>query len=128
MMGQETQARETVGVAKASLGLTPWSGERGLFWKEGEYWTLGYAGALWRLKDMRGLGYIARLLCAPGTAIHALDLVRGSITSAGVRAYGEATFGSEGQACAAELPVGTLGDAGAWLDEHAKIAYRRRLT
>src|SRR5215471_13461257 len=98
MMGQETQVRETVGVAKASLGPTPWSGERGLFCKEGEYWTLGYAGALWRLKDMRGLAYIAQLLCAPGTAIHALDLVRGSITSAEARAYGGATFRFEEQA------------------------------
>src|SRR5262249_27516684 len=55
-------------------------------------------------------------------------LVRGSATSAEVREDGGATFGSEGQARAAELPVGTLGDAGAWLDEQAKIAYRRRLT
>lgn len=128
MMVRETQVRETGGVATASLGLPPWSGERGLFCKEGEYWTLGYAGALWRLKDMRGLAYIAQLLRAPGTAFHVLDLVRGSATSADAREYGGAAVGSEGQAREAELPMGTLGDAGAWLDEQAKLAYRRRVT
>ncbi len=128
MMEQETQAREAGGVATASLGLTPWSGEQGLFCKEGEYWTVGYARALWRLKDMRGLAYIAQLLRAPGTAFHVLDLVRGSAASAEAREHGGAAFGSEGKGSEAELPVGTLGDAGAWLDEQAKIAYRRRLT
>src|SRR5262249_37542383 len=56
-----------------------------------------------------------------------LDLVRGT-TSADAREYGGAAFRSERQAREAELPVGTLGDAGAWLDEQAKLAYRRRLT
>src|ERR1044071_577695 len=120
MMVRETHVRETGGVATASLGLNPWSGERGLFCKEGEYWTLGYAGTLWRLKDMRGLAYIAQLLRAPATAFHVLDLVRGSATSADAREYGGAAFGSEGQVREAELPVGTLGDAGAWLGEQAK--------
>jgi len=35
--------------------------------KEGEYWTVGYAGAQFRLRDNKGLACIARLLRDPGT-------------------------------------------------------------
>jgi len=31
----------------------------GIFRKEGEYWTVGYAGMPFRLKDTKGLGYLA---------------------------------------------------------------------
>jgi hypothetical protein len=45
---------------------------------EGEYWTIEYDGSLCRLRDTRGLRYLARLLAAPGTGIPALDLAAGA--------------------------------------------------
>jgi hypothetical protein len=80
MMVQETQPRETVGTAMINSEPSPRSPDQALFRKEGEYWTLGYAGQLWRLKDTQGLAHLAQLLRAPGTEFHALDLVRGSAT------------------------------------------------
>jgi hypothetical protein len=41
---------------------------------EGEYWTIEYDGSLCRLRDTRGLRYLARLLAQPGTGIPATDL------------------------------------------------------
>jgi hypothetical protein len=41
---------------------------------EGEYWTIEYDGSLCRLRDTRGLRYLARLLAEPGTGIAAADL------------------------------------------------------
>src|SRR5262249_51655437 len=69
----------------------------------------------------------AQLLRSPGTDFHALDLVRSSATGPRAGPYGEATVAPRGQAREADLRVGNLGDAGAWLDERAKTAYRRRL-
>src|SRR5262245_45684922 len=54
MMRQDTRPHEPVGAVRA--GLVPHSGSptRGLFRKEGEYWTVGYAGHLCRLKEAQG--------------------------------------------------------------------------
>src|SRR5215475_15331634 len=112
MMGQETQVRDTVGVATATLGPTPWSGERGLFCKEGEYWTLGYAGHLCRLKDIQGMAHLAQLLRSPGTEFHALDLVRGSATGTEAGEDAGIILVLKGQKREADLHVGNLGDAG----------------
>src|SRR5437667_12698633 len=80
MRVQETQPREIVESAMASSEPHAWSSDQGLFRKEGEYWTLGYAGQLCRLKDARGLAHLTQLLRSPGTEFHALDLVRGNST------------------------------------------------
>src|ERR1700676_3229247 len=40
----------------------------------GEHWTLGYPGAHFTVKDVKGLQYIRRLLEHPGEEFHALDL------------------------------------------------------
>ena len=47
------------------------------FRKQGDYWTLRYAGTQFRLKDTKGLAYIAALLRYPGREFHALELLRG---------------------------------------------------
>jgi hypothetical protein len=73
-----------------------------LFRREGEYWSVAYQGKLLRLKDAKGVRYVARLLREPGREFHALDLAL------------------EGEAVAS-------GGAGAVLDPKAKAAYRRRL-
>src|SRR5262249_61743657 len=38
--------------------------------QEGDYWTLGYHGTVCRLKDAKGLHYLAYLLGRPGEACH----------------------------------------------------------
>lgn len=43
------------------------------FVREGEYWTIG-GGRRFRLRDSRGLGYLARLITQPGRELHAVDL------------------------------------------------------
>jgi non-specific serine/threonine protein kinase len=42
---------------------------------EGDYWTLARDGRAARLKDSKGLHYLARLLAQPGREFHVLDLL-----------------------------------------------------
>ena len=51
------------------------SAEGNVFRREGEYWTIAYDGTVFRLKDAKGLHYIAHLLRHPGLEIHVADLV-----------------------------------------------------
>src|SRR6202050_1131529 len=53
------------------------SSVNGVFRKEGEYWTVGYGGKTFRLRDTKGLGYLAHLLRHPGVEFHVLDLFGG---------------------------------------------------
>ena len=46
-----------------------------IFRREGEYWTIVFAGTTCRLRDSAGLRYVAHLLGRPGQRIAALDLV-----------------------------------------------------
>ncbi len=69
-----------------------------IFSREGELWAIGDPAAAVRVKDARGLGYIARLLCAPGQEL-----------------------------LAAELAGATASGDDAVLDEEAKAAYRTRI-
>lgn len=55
---------------------------RGHFRRDGEYWSIGDGRRMIRLKDSKGLRYIAALLAQPNQEIHVLDLV-GSPAGAG---------------------------------------------
>jgi NAD(P)-dependent dehydrogenase (short-subunit alcohol dehydrogenase family) len=93
-----------------------------LFRREGEYWTVRYEGSVGRLKDAKGLRYLARLLGDPGREFHAVDLA-----AAGSPAARPAP-GVRGGAGPGELRVRPdLGDAGELLDARAKAAYQARL-
>jgi len=46
-----------------------------VFRHEGDYWTLAYQGSVCRLKDLKGLHYLACLLARPGEACHVVTLV-----------------------------------------------------
>ncbi|HVO23455.1 MAG TPA: hypothetical protein VMW56_07485 [Candidatus Margulisiibacteriota bacterium] len=46
-----------------------------VFRKEGEYWTIAYGGTVCRLRDTRGLQYLAQLLRQPGKKIAVQALV-----------------------------------------------------
>src|SRR5271156_4417657 len=107
------------------------SSVNGIFRKEGEYWTVGYGGKSFRLKDTKGLGYLAHLLRHPAVEFHVLDLAGGIAgrrdddeTGHSARALprGEEDLEQAG------IHIGSLGDAGEMLDEQAKAAYRRRLS
>ncbi len=107
------------------------SSENGIFRKEGEFWTVGSGGKPFRLKDSKGLGYLAHLLRHPGTEFHVLDLAGGI---AGQRDDDESTESAYGlprgdeDLKTAGIHIGSLGDAGEMLDEQAKDAYKRRLS
>jgi hypothetical protein len=93
-----------------------------LFRREGEYWTVRYEGSLARLRDAKGLRYLAQLLGNPGREYHSVDLAAAdSQTARSAPPAGQAWAGGE-------LRVRPdLGDAGALLDAQAKAAYQARL-
>ena len=78
--------------------------ETNVFRHEGDYWSVVFAGRTVRVRDLKGMRYLAQLLIHPGREFHVLDLVAAET----------------GQKMA-------LGDAGELLDERAKSAYRRRM-
>lgn len=86
------------------------------FQREGEFWTIAFEGDAFRMKDAKGLRYIAQLLANAGTEVHALDLVAPTTSRSG--AQGAAPEG---------LRVTRSAGAGPALDAQAKAAYRRRL-
>ena len=96
----------------------------GVFVCNGEYWTVGYANATFSLKDIKGLGYLQRLLQHPGEEFHSLDLLSGP----GAAATSESDGSDKASLLAgATVSVGGLGDAGEMLDAKAKQDYQRRL-
>ena len=103
---------------------------KGVFRKEGEYWTVGYGGKSLRLKDTKGLGYLAHLLRHPATEFHVLDLAGGIASQREEDEPGQAQSLPRGDQDLekAGIHIGSLGDAGEMLDDQAKSAYRRRLS
>lgn len=94
------------------------SGYPAIFLREGEYFTVAYDGRSFRIKDMKGMRYLASLLASPGREIHVLDIV------AGVSGTDPKTRGMDAFDSLAE-PAGE--DAGPVLDRPAREAYSRRL-
>jgi tetratricopeptide (TPR) repeat protein len=84
---------------------------------EGEIWTVTAEETV-RLKDRKGLQYLATLLEQPDVEIHAIDLVGGPVDAAARGRSG----GGDDVAIAADA-----GDAGELLDASAKAAYRERV-
>ena len=91
-----------------------------VFRLEGETWLIALDGRSIRLRDLKGLRYLARLFGHPGVELHVLDLVRQESGAAGA---GEPSS----SAADPDLPISSLGDAGVLLDARAKEMYRRRL-
>jgi hypothetical protein len=75
--------------------------------RDGDYWSVVFDGRTVRIRDLKGVRYLARLLAFPDRELHVLDLVAAESQSGG------------------QPPA--LGDAGALLDTQARDAYRRRL-
>ena len=95
-------AEAAVAAAPGASGVTV-DPDEAVLRKEGEFWTVGDRDSLFRLRDTKGMGYLAVLLANPGREFHALELEAGD---------GEAA------------PVGDAGEA---LDASARAAYRSRL-
>ena len=93
----------------------------GAFRKEGEFWTVGYDAATFRLKDAKGFPYLAYLLAHPGQPIHVYDLIEAVEGSA---AYVRTTIRAESEDL--EI-VREVGGPGATIDSRARSEYRGRL-
>jgi tetratricopeptide (TPR) repeat protein len=102
----ELQAAQTIldGIEVATSATTATN----VFRREGDYWSVVFEARTVRIRDLKGMRYLAQLLGHPGREFHVLDLVAAET----------------GQ----QMALGALGDAGEILDERAKTAYRRRLT
>jgi pimeloyl-ACP methyl ester carboxylesterase len=98
---------------------------QGIFRREGEFWTIACWGEVFRLRDVRGLAYIAYLLGHPGEEFHVLSLASKTGGKQG-EADELAGTATEDQATQSDLTVGRMGDAGEMLDAQAKAAYKRR--
>ena len=46
-----------------------------LFRREGDYWSVVFEGRTVRVRDLKGIRYLARLLADPDREFHVLDLV-----------------------------------------------------
>ena len=113
-----------IGEVREPIPLT----EENLFRREGEYWTLGYEGTTVRLKDTKGLHYIALLLREPGRKFHVIDLL--AITNPQLPTTAAAA--NSGQMLEEQLTVhrvSALRSAKnrALFDPQARAAYRQRL-
>jgi hypothetical protein len=78
-----------------------------VFRYQGDFWTLAYKGAMCRVKDAKGLHYVAHLLRHPGCELHVLDLIGR-----------EPRAGDQRPETSRGLPI---------LDAPAKAAYQQRL-
>ena len=93
----------------------------GAFRREGEFWTISYPDNTFRLKDAKGLRYIAYLLGRPGRRTHVYDLieaVEGSIVNERSTIHAE----SENLEIVREI-----GGPAPTVDFRARSGYRTRL-
>ena len=88
------------------------------FRHEGDFWTIAYEGQMFRLRDVKGLHYIASLLASPGRDLHVLELVSAA-TGRPVDAHA--------RLAERELVGSWPSDLGPLLDDRAKEDYGRRL-
>ncbi|MGH9117417.1 MAG: hypothetical protein ACRD0A_05945 [Acidimicrobiales bacterium] len=79
--------------------------------RDGNLWDAACAGTQVRLRDQKGLGYLAVLLGRPGVEHHALDLVDRI----------------EGLDPSGQVDRRAIGDAGEMSDAQARTVYRRRI-
>jgi hypothetical protein len=83
--------------------------------REGDYWSVSFERLTVRVRDLKGMHYLAHLLGDAGREFYVLDLV--ALESGGTPDGSPPDPGLEH----------SLGDAGEMLDGRAKQAYRRRL-
>lgn len=109
----------TKGTGEGPTGNRPLEGAGPRLVQEGDYWTIRLDTFEVRLRDSKGIRYLARLLSSPGVEMHAVDLQAGH----------EAAGPKLPDGAAVELSVRRAGaeDAGEFLDPEAKRRYRVRI-
>jgi len=113
-------AAEMAAAAPPPAAVEPAADAKPVFRRDGEYWTIEFEGRACRLRDIKGLNYLAELLRHPGQEFHASELV--------------AALGRDPDALASapvpdleQMAVCDLGGLGAALDAQASAEYRSRL-
>jgi tetratricopeptide (TPR) repeat protein len=102
------------GVVPVDVSAEPQATGIASFRREGEYWAISHEREAVRLRDTKGLRYVAHLLARPGEEVHVLELV------AAVEGRQQATT-SAGLARAEGLSASGAGAAGAALDAEAAL-------
>jgi pimeloyl-ACP methyl ester carboxylesterase len=103
----------------STLGPKPRAEHRpmtGEFLLHGDYWTVLFGGRELRIRDAKGMRYLAELLIRPGTELAALEL-----QAAGSHGHPRSASVS------ADAQLAVQADLGPVLDSRAKTQYRRRL-
>ena len=122
-LGTDALVNEAERLRELEAGTAVGAGPQGnAFRREGEYWTVAYEGSLVRLRDSKGLRYLATLLANPGREFHVVDLEAEEDRVGRSPSVRGARPGSDGVEVRPDL-----GDAGEMLDATAKAAYRSRL-
>src|SRR3984893_670117 len=130
-MARESWSAGTGPAGTGDPGPSVCAAQKGVFRKEGEYWTVGYGGKAFRLKNTKGLRYLAHLLRHPAAEFHVLDLMGGIASQREEDEAGQPAHGlprGDENLEKAGIHIASLGDAGEMLDDQAKSAYRRRLS
>lgn len=105
--------KRRVGISAPSTGA-----DEMVFRKEGDVWLLVFGGTSSRIRDSKGVRYIAQLLANPSHEIHSIELAQlvEGIASGSNGPLGDVDAGSD--------PFRDTGDI---LDPSAKAAYKRRI-
>jgi len=116
------EAKTSSLLAAISAPATAETGGGAVFRREGDYWSVRYAAAAFRIRDGKGMRYLAELLASPGREFAALALaaaLEGAAQPSGMAARTRA-----------DSQLGGSGgdDAGDVLDADAREAYRQRLS
>jgi tetratricopeptide (TPR) repeat protein len=93
-----------------------------IFRREGEYWSIRFDRDTFRLKDSKGLGYLAQLLGSPARQFLAFELMTAGVGSGPEQPAPR----GRGERRERELRPSS-GRTGEILDHKAKEAYRRRI-
>ncbi len=97
------------------------------FRSEGEYWTLVFHGMTARLKDTRGMQYLAHLLQHPDQEFSAIALAADTPDFSTSSLTGISLLSETRDPATANVHSVGFTDAGDVLDPQAKAAYRQRL-
>jgi hypothetical protein len=89
-----------------------------IFRLEGEYWTIVYQGALCRLRDAKGLHYLAHLLLHPGQRFPAAELAAACDCGLGTRASAIRSL---------QIPQSAFRNPQFPADERARLAVTKRI-
>ncbi|HEY7847947.1 MAG TPA: AAA family ATPase [Candidatus Limnocylindria bacterium] len=120
MTALERQVSAALEEVPAVEGDVPREASEAVFQRDGDVWAIG-RDPVFRLRDSKGLRYLATLLAHPGREFHVLELVSGGTSSPAPQVS---------RAKATELglrPAGAGGGIDEILDAEAKAAYRARL-